>query len=171
MSQECSAEDLVCRGSQKIGPFSECAGSKVFPGARNSGTVLVVDDMDVVREVLRTMLELREYRVLQAATGIECLALIHAHPEISLVILDLLLPEMDGDEIYSEILKIKPDLPVLLTSGFREHDVMRRFLDRRPIGFLQKPFDFAEVISRIEAALGTVLDSSRSLPEGDFLPV
>lgn len=86
---------------------------------RGSGKVLVVDDEASIREGLAQLLQAEGYEVLQAANGREALALYDADPEgIALVVLDLVMPEMDGREVYAELVR-RPDPPqVLLATGY-----------------------------------------------------
>ena len=61
--------------------------------------------------------------------------------ELRLVLLDLTMPHMDGEETYRELYRINPDVPVVLMSGFAEKDTVDRFAGKRLAGFIQKPFD------------------------------
>ena len=108
---------------------------------RGTGLALVVDDDDSVRSIAVKMMNFLGFEVLQARNGAEALGLFQQHQErIALVLLDLTMPMMDGDEAFRRIRAIKPDARVLLMSGFNEQEAIQRFLGRGLAGFLQKPF-------------------------------
>ena len=112
------------------------------------GTVLVVDDQDVVRDVIKLSLESAGYRVLEAATPSEALALArHAGAEVDLLVTDVVLPEMDAFELASRITCELPTVRVLYTSGYT---------DAAAEGpFIQKPFTPAQLIEKVGAVLAT----------------
>ena len=68
-------------------------------------------------------------------------------------VLDLTMPEMDGYEVFNEISKIKPDMPVIICSGFSEYDISKRFSEKKPAGFIQKPYNPLELIKSLKNAL------------------
>jgi PAS domain S-box-containing protein len=106
-----------------------------------AGTVLIVDDESAVRSTARNTLERYGYRVLEAADGREALDIFkHNADQISLVLLDLTMPYMSGEEVLRELKLISPSVQVLLSSGFNEVDAVRRFTGKGLAGFLQKPY-------------------------------
>lgn len=120
-------------------------------GPRESQTILVVDDEELLLTMGREILSSFGYRVLTANTGQKALELIaKAAPPVDLVITDLVMPQMSGNELLSAIQKRFPGLPVLCTSGYagsgRSHheDV-----------FLEKPFTTEELVGRVKHALRT----------------
>ncbi len=121
---------------------------------RGSGTVLLVDDEESVRATGRKMLERLGFEVLLAGDGIEAMELLLAHPEIRLILLDLTMPRRDGAEAFPELCHARPDLRILVTSGYSEQDLDGRFAGPCYAGFLQKPFRLATVTERVRAALG-----------------
>jgi two-component system cell cycle sensor histidine kinase/response regulator CckA len=116
-------------------------------------TVLVVDDEESVRSVARNTLQRRGYRTIEAADGREALEVYRRFAnEISLVLLDLTMPFMNGEEVLHELKIITPSVKVLLSSGFNEVEAIRRFTGKGLAGFLQKPYSaalLAETIQRI----------------------
>jgi two-component system cell cycle sensor histidine kinase/response regulator CckA len=119
------------------------------------GTVLVVDDEEVVREVTREMLEGDGLEVLTAGDGVEAIEVFREHQgQIVLILLDLTMPRMDGEETFRELRRLDPDVRVILTSGYNEQDTTRRFVGKRLAGFLQKPFTLQDLEARLRAALG-----------------
>lgn len=127
---------------------------EVIEDWRGEGTVLVVDDEESVRLVTRAILEEFGFTVLLAAGGREGINLFRRHAEeIVLVLLDLTMPDMNGDEACQEILNQKPDARVLLTSGYNEMEATRRFADSGPAGFIQKPYQAYSLIRKVRQLL------------------
>ena len=115
-----------------------------------SGTVLVVDDEDIIRTVARGMLEEYGFHVLTADNGIEGVELFRReHKRIRIVVLDISMPFMSGEEAYKEMRKINPEVPVLLTSGFRHDERVQEAMDLGVNGFIQKPYKPEELVRRI----------------------
>lgn len=108
---------------------------------RGSGTVLVVDDEEIVRTTATRMLTSMGFTVLTANDGREGIATFKAHAEsIRAVVLDLTMPHLDGEATFRELRLLRPEVRVLLVSGFDEQEAVNRFLGKGLAGFLQKPF-------------------------------
>ena len=123
-------------------------------GWRGSGLALVVDDDDSVRGIAVKMMEFLGFEVLQARNGAEALGLFQQHQErIAMVLLDLTMPMMDGEEAFRRIRAIKPEMRVVLMSGFSEQEALQRFLGRGLAGFLQKPFTAELLREKLRAVL------------------
>ena len=121
---------------------------------RGAGLALVVDDEETVRAVTARTLESFGFTPLTASDGAEGVRVFREHAgELRLVLLDLTMPHMDGEETYRELYRINPDVPVVLMSGFAEKDTVDRFAGKRLAGFIQKPFDR----KRLQAKLRSVL--------------
>jgi CheY-like chemotaxis protein len=106
-----------------------------------SGTVLVVDDEEMVRNVCRAMVESFGMRVLTAVDGREAVNLFTKQAaEISHVILDLTMPNMDGMAAFRELVQIKPDVNVVFSSGYDERESIQRIPGAEPARFIQKPY-------------------------------
>jgi PAS domain S-box-containing protein len=117
------------------------------PAARR---VLIVDDEETVRSVLARMLRSFGYETVTASNGQEAVDLFHAgHDDFRAVLLDLTMPELDGAETFREIHRLRPTLPVILMSGYSEHDAVSRFGAQGLAGFLQKPFQPDVLRSRL----------------------
>jgi signal transduction histidine kinase/CheY-like chemotaxis protein len=124
------------------------------PGAPPAGTVLIVDDEEAVARVARRMLEQEGFRALTAHDGRAAADLFWARrDEIDAVILDLAMPALGGEEVFLVLRNIRPDVPVLLASGFSEDEARRRFGERNVDGFLKKPFRAADLASALRAVL------------------
>jgi PAS domain S-box-containing protein len=117
-------------------------------------TILVVDDEEIVRRTARAVLERKGYRVLAAENGQEAVNLFRERSaEISLILLDLTMPVMGGEEAARALQAIRQDVPILVLSGYNESEVARRFAGSRVAGVVRKPYTAASLVERIEAAL------------------
>jgi two-component system cell cycle sensor histidine kinase/response regulator CckA len=118
------------------------------------GTVLVVDDEAPVRRTVGRVLEVLGCKVLTAEDGTVAVERVRDHAgTIDLVILDLTMPILDGVETLHELRRMRPDLPVILMSGFAETHALAKFGEHRLSGFLQKPFTIDEVRRRVVTVL------------------
>jgi len=135
------------------------AASKVTPpatpGEREQGKILVVDDEEMVCRVTTYVLENAGFSVARASGGREALLLLRSGQAFRLVLLDLTMPEMDGAEVFEEIYRLYPRLPVLLLSGFSEEEATRRITSPGLAGFLQKPYQGSELVARVNAILSS----------------
>jgi two-component system cell cycle sensor histidine kinase/response regulator CckA len=105
------------------------------------GTILVVDDEDIVRSFLQQVLTRAGYEVLLAADGEEALQVFSRNrSRISLVLLDLVMPVMSGEETLPHLFAIEPEVRVIVSSGQDEEECMRKLREPRVAGFLQKPY-------------------------------
>jgi CheY-like chemotaxis protein len=119
-----------------------------------SNTVLVVDDEPAVRAVAMRMLERLGYMVLQAADGQAAIDLFQIHQEtIALVLLDLMMPLLGGEQVLSRLQRITPGVPVIVMSGYTRHEAAQLFSTLIPAGFLQKPFTSNELRSAVESVI------------------
>jgi PAS domain S-box-containing protein len=115
--------------------------SSVPPGWRASGTVLVIDDDDGVRDLAADVLGRAGLCVLSAANGLEGIELFRRHAdEIRLVLLDLTMPGTSGSETFESIRRIRRDARVVMVSGYSEARATAALVGREPEGFLKKPF-------------------------------
>jgi signal transduction histidine kinase/CheY-like chemotaxis protein len=134
------------------------AGSEALPQAavapRFSGTALVVDDDDAVRQLCITYLRRLGFETLAAADGEQALLLFRrCAGDIRLVLLDLTMPHKDGVATYHELKQLRPDVRVILCSGYSERETARRFQDEGLNYFLQKPYKLRQLRSMIEHIL------------------
>ena len=122
---------------------------------RGTGTILVVDDERSIRCGLQRILGKFGFEVLVAENGRQALGTFRIHGEIRAVLLDLKMPVMDGAQTLPELRKLRPEVPVLLASGYSESEATARFEGERFDGFLKKPFRLAEVIAKLRDVLGS----------------
>ncbi|WP_224981546.1 ATP-binding protein [Geomonas agri] len=105
-----------------------------------TGYVLLVDDEETVRNIGAEMLRELGFSPMTASEGWEALELYKSVPGIRLVILDLTMPHMDGDQCLSELKKIDPNVQVVMSSGYSELELQRKFSGQHVAGFIQKPY-------------------------------
>ncbi len=118
------------------------------------GFALLVDDDASVLQVGKSMLERLGFEVLTAIDGVEAIRIYEQRAdEIQIVILDLTMPNLDGQQTLKELRHIRVDAPVLLSSGYTEQDVMRRLAGSRYSGFVPKPYSVENLMTVIQAAL------------------
>ncbi len=128
---------------------------KQFVDYRGEGLILVVDDEPVVREMARDILESFGHRVTTAGDGMEGVVLFREdHMAIKAVLLDMAMPGMSGRETYLEMRKIKPDVKVLLSSGFRHDQRVQDILDLGVQNFVQKPYTAEMLVESLISLLG-----------------
>jgi PAS domain S-box-containing protein len=121
---------------------------------KGSGTILLVDDEEMVLDIGVQLLKKMGYKVLQAGSGDEALKLFEAHKDaIDLVILDIIMPEMGGGQLFDRLAQIQPDVKVLLSSGYSIDGEARELLQRGCKGFIQKPFSLKQLSLKVKATL------------------
>lgn len=128
-------------------------GKKHADDWQGSGTVLLVDDEETVRGIGTEMLKELGFSVITAQDGREALAAFEKHPEISVVILDLTMPHMDGEQCFRELRAIQPDVKVIISSGYNEYEVSQKFVGKGLAGFIQKPYKFSVLQETLITAL------------------
>jgi len=117
-------------------------------------TVLLVDDEDLILEVGREMLSKIGYQVITAKGGSPAIDIISSgNHQIDLVILDLIMPGMDGNSTFERIREIVPNIPVILSSGYSMNDQANRIMNRGCNGFIQKPFNLSILSQKIRSIL------------------
>ncbi|MBU0732780.1 MAG: response regulator, partial [Proteobacteria bacterium] len=118
------------------------------------GTILVIEDEEVVIEVTQTMLERLGYRVMVARTGKAAIHIAETFDgQIDLALLDIKLPDMEGGKVYPLIMKARPDLKVIVFSGFAIEGPAREILDAGAQDFIQKPFSLATLSEKVKEVL------------------
>jgi CheY-like chemotaxis protein len=130
------------------------SGEGFDPRWRSSGTILVVDDEDTVRAVAQSILKRFGFEVELVSNGIEGLNTFRDDPQrYRLVIMDLTMPGMSGEELFREMRALRPDVRVILISGYNEQEATNLFVGKGLAGFLQKPFTPAELIAAVRQTL------------------
>ena len=105
------------------------------------GTILVVDDEESIRAAVQLMLNEYGFEVVTASDGLQGVEIFRERSEdIVAVLLDMTMPKLDGEAAFMQLRGISPDIPVILMSGYNEHDIAERFEGKGLAGFVQKPF-------------------------------
>lgn len=128
-------------------------GHNVNHDWKGSGTILLVDDEESVRGIGTEMLKELGYTAITATDGRDALEKFKTHPEINFVIMDLTMPKMDGEQCFRELRILKPDVKVIMSSGYSEQEVCEKFIGKGLAGFIQKPYKLSvlkDVIKKIE---------------------
>ena len=121
---------------------------------KGNGTILLVDDEEMVLAVGERFLKVMGYQVLIAREGREAIEVYQKHREtIDLVLLDIIMPNMKGGEVFDRLKEISPDIKVLLSSGYSIDGEASQILERGCGGFIQKPFDMKQLSQSIGALL------------------
>ncbi len=118
-------------------------------------TVLLVDDQDMIWDVIIDLLQDLGYTVILAADGAEAVEIYSENQkEIDLVLLDMVMPEMDGRTAFFRLQELDPEVKVLLHSAYVSEDDIRDVLAAGAVGFLQKPYRIAELARKIRGIFG-----------------
>ena len=121
---------------------------------KGNETLLLVDDEELVIDIGQRMMEMLGYSVIVAKTGQDAVDIFKEEPErFSLVILDMIMPEMDGGETYTRLRQIQPDVCVILTSGYGLDSQAQEVMDKGCKGFLKKPFNLEQLSKTIREVL------------------
>ena len=134
-------------------PADRVSGPQPLP-FEGEGTVLVVDDEPVVRHTVSRYAERMGLKALTADGGPEAIRIFAERGDsIDLVLLDMTMPGMDGRETLVELRAIRPDVPVLLSSGYSEEEALSVFESTQLAGFLQKPYSIDQLAATLRRAL------------------
>ncbi|MDQ6995873.1 MAG: response regulator [Mariprofundus sp.] len=128
---------------------------KPVQASRCNGTILIVDDEPVIREIAHAILEDVGFDIIEAVDGKQAVELYRQHQsDISAVLLDMTMPKMDGKACFVELRKINPDVRVLLSSGYSEQDITELFAGLDLAGFIQKPYLPESLQQQMDEILG-----------------
>jgi DNA-binding NtrC family response regulator len=115
--------------------------------------IMVIDDEDIIRNMVRDYLTSKGYEVLLASDGSEALENFQqTGGEVDLVLLDMILPEIGGMEVFKKFRQINPKIKAILTSGYSS-DIPEDEYDETSFSFLQKPFRITELVEKIKKLL------------------
>lgn len=117
-----------------------------------SGLALVVDDESIMRKVAAAILSEMGFNVVMANDGEEGLRMFIQHKEeIKLVILDLMMPKISGDEVLLEMKKQNKDIKVLIVSGSKKDERLKSILNYKNVNFIEKPYSFKQLTMAVRA--------------------
>ena len=129
---------------------------KAEPMARGSETVLLVEDEHAVRHATAEFLKLHGYNVLEAKDGVDALSVAKNHGSpIHLVVTDVVMPNMSGGQLATELSTLMPDTKLLFVSGYAGRTVLNHNVFDLETNFLQKPFTLKQLSGKIRAALSS----------------
>jgi len=130
-------------------------GKTAQPHARTgSGTVLLIEDEEMIRDMAKTMITRLGYAVLAAKDGVEAMEMFARHQdEICCVVSDVTMPRMDGWQTLAALRKLSPGIPVILSSGYGEAQVLIGDHPERPQAFLHKPYRKMELQAALAKAM------------------
>jgi CheY-like chemotaxis protein len=141
----------VASGASEASPV----GGAAPPEWCAQGTVLVVDDEETIRNTVTRMLRSLGLEPVLASDGREAVEIFRADPgRFTLVLLDLTMPHMDGEQTFAELRRLRADVRVVLMSGFNQQEALVRFTGKGLASFLQKPFTIDMLRATLQAALG-----------------
>jgi CheY-like chemotaxis protein len=116
--------------------------------------VMVVDDEELICRHAEQVLAGQGHRVISVTNPLRAITAYRQYQdEIGLVILDFMMPVMDGSELFDELRSINPHVPVMLSSGFAEHEKVKTMLAHGLLGFLPKPYTSQKLISHVRSTL------------------
>lgn len=156
------AEELSATMVRRLAESPEPAGAvevqpsgEVNPGG--SGTrecILIVDDEEMIRLLVEHLLTSEGFEVVSCSNGPQAIEVYQQRrDEIGLVILDFMMPIMDGEAVFDELRQINPDVPVVLSSGFAEHGQIKAMLSKGLRGFIPKPYTRDKLLQQVHAVL------------------
>ncbi len=134
--------------------------------SESKATILVVDDEEIVLGVAKAILQRGGYEVLGALGGTQALDFFHRdQSRINLLIVDLTMPDISGYDVFTRIREVRQDIPILLCSGYDEHDTMRKFTGHNLTGFIHKPYSARQLLDKTRAALDMQDENIRERPQ------
>ncbi len=156
------------RAREAARPSVEVGQSSQLPGGNE--TVLVVEDEPTLRYLAVHILRERGYHVLEAADGLEALAVAEAHADevIHLLLTDVVMPHMDGKQLAEQLKRIHPETRVLFTSGYTNDIVVRNGVLRQGAAFLLKPYSVATLAVKVREVLDRASQGSTQEAMGSF---
>ena len=139
-------------GVCEISPAATPSADVLWHG---TGIVLVVDDEQTMRSTVARMMRRLGMGPVLVCDGREAVEVFRAEPDrFALVLLDLTMPHMDGEQTFGELRRLRPDVRVVLMSGFNVQEAVVRFTGKGLASFLQKPFALAELRDVLRSVLG-----------------
>jgi len=146
--------EIYLPASEKKTPKTSNVSQEIIKG---TGTVLLVDDEEMILDVGKDILDALGYKVLTAGSGKGAVEIFkRARDQIDLIILDIIMPNMGGAETYDLLRAIDPQVKVLLSSGYSIDGKATEIINRGCNGFIQKPFTLKELSKKIRDVLAVV---------------
>jgi CheY-like chemotaxis protein len=121
--------------------------------APGTETILLAEDEEQVRELIAKTLRLEGYTVLEARNGIEAIGLAHEHGKIDLLLTDVVMPGLNGRELWERLSSERPGLRALFTSGYPADTVLRHGIAEGRVAYIEKPYLPSELTLKIREVL------------------
>ena len=122
--------------------------------SRGSGTILLVEDNEQVRDLANIILEEQGYTILMAENGHEALKVLAAHDApVQLLLTDVIMPSMGGKELFTRIVKTHPEVKVIYMSGYTDNMIAHHGVLDKGTAFLQKPFTIQALTAKVKEVL------------------
>ena len=125
----------------------------IVANVKRGGAVLIVDDEPAIRKMAAALLTKHGMKVLEASTGREAMAILSGNPDVRAVVLDMTMPDLGGDEVLPLILESRPDVRVIVSSGYGDAEVRRHFGGAQYRSFLPKPYTGVQLLQQVLSAL------------------
>ena len=127
------------------------------------GTILIVDDQEMVRTMIADLLGGMNYKVLTAKDGLDAIEMIkrmkeenvHSELPVDLIILDMILPKIDGQETYRRLKEIDPNIKVVLSTGYDVNNKVSEMLSDGAVAFIQKPYHIDKLLGIVKEHIAT----------------
>ncbi|HLO40371.1 MAG TPA: PAS domain S-box protein [Phycisphaerales bacterium] len=120
-----------------------------------TGTILVIDDEAMVRDVARMCLEDAGFRVVAIPDGPQAITFAQAGSSFDGILLDMTMPSMSGPEVFAQIRRLRGNVPVLLTSGYAEENAAEQLLAEPKVAFIQKPYRPVQLVKAMQDLIAT----------------
>lgn len=117
--------------------------------------ILIVDDEDVIRQLFTSGLNNSSYQVTTTAGSMEALALVDKK-HFDLIFLDLVMPEIDGSELFRRIRQKDKHVPVVIITGYPDNDLMNKAMEQGPLLVMKKPFDNDDILQVVHSFAGSM---------------
>jgi CheY-like chemotaxis protein len=125
-----------------------------MPASTAGGIALLAEDETSVRLITRRMLERLGYRVIEAADGLSAIARFKENAKsIDVVLLDITMPGMSGEDVLAELRRLRPELRVVVASGHEEQEIAARLNGLGASGFIQKPFSMEALAAVLKSTV------------------
>jgi CheY-like chemotaxis protein len=145
---------LSCTPKQRLDAQSAITSAEVEPSNARTGTVLVVEDEELIRLAISKALRSKGFSVIKASDGSTAMDLIRTHKDdIDAILLDVTLPGKSSREVFEEAQRLRPGLKMILTSAYGKEAVDANFTGLRIQHFIRKPFQLADLVSFLRGVL------------------
>ena len=154
MSQENHGSDFTLYLPASVGKIADVESTSRSLAVGDRPTILVVDDQDDVRKMVIRMLQSADYLTVDVGGGTATVLMLEEHPQIvQTAIVDMSMPEMDGEATFHAMRRIRPDLPILLSSGFDAHEAAAQLAQGSRVDFLAKLYRLDQLLRKLDVLM------------------